>query len=192
MPARAPFGPSFPALLAGLPFSWPTVTYCRPVLFPLILGLLVFLAAGPARADESVIKFPGRHPSYVFEAEPHVLLAPFDEALPGIGFRGTFTIVENGFVKTINNSVGIGVGADFTRDHMWVPVVMQWNFWLTRNWSVFGEPGVAIRFRNVPRGRGVPEWIGFYAGGRYHFSDTVALTMRIGRPTVSVGVSFLL
>jgi hypothetical protein len=31
-----------------------------------------------------------------------------------------------------------------------------------------------------------------YAGGRYHFSDSVALTLRIGYPTLSVGVSFFM
>lgn len=31
-----------------------------------------------------------------------------------------------------------------------------------------------------------------YAGGRYHFTDDIALTMRIGYPTFSLGVSFLL
>jgi hypothetical protein len=154
------------------------------------VGFLCF--SGGARADRSVIKFPGLHPDYDFEAEPHLLVAPFHEGLPGAGFRGTFPVVHNGFVKTINNSVGVGVGADFTQDHLWIPVVMQWNFWLTQNWSVFGEPGVVFRFRDAAKGKGVPDWIGFYAGGRYHFSDSVALTLRIGRPTLSVGVSFLL
>ena len=31
----------------------------------------------------------------------------------------------------------------------------------------------------------------FSAGGRYHFTDSLALTMRIGYPTFSLGVSFL-
>jgi hypothetical protein len=69
-----------------------------------------------------------------------------------------------------------------------IPVVMQWNFWLSRNWSVFGEPGGALRLRN---GRVDPEPV-FYAGGRLHFTDTIALTLRVGHPSASVGVSFLL
>ena len=33
----------------------------------------------------------------------------------------------------------------------------------------------------------------FYVGGRFHFSDSVALTMRIGHPIdFSLGVSFFL
>lgn len=31
-----------------------------------------------------------------------------------------------------------------------------------------------------------------YADGRFHFTDRITLTMRIGHPTASVGVSFLL
>jgi hypothetical protein len=31
-----------------------------------------------------------------------------------------------------------------------------------------------------------------YAGGRFHFTEHITLTMRVGHPTASVGVSFLL
>ncbi len=142
-----------------------------------------------------VIKFPGQHPNYVFEAEPHGLLAPFHQFLPGVGFRGTVEIVDNGFVSSINNSVGIGFGLDWVDHGAWVPVVMQWNFWLSRNWSVFGEPGISIRvgegIDGHAKNRGV-EWLALWVGGRFHFTDRITLTMRIGRPTLAVGVSFLL
>jgi len=157
----------------------------------LLLGCLV--AARPASADQSVIKFPGMHPRYVFEAEPHLLVAPFHDFLPGIGFRGTVEIVDNGFIPSINNTVGIGFGADFAYKGVWIPIVMQWNFWLTRNWSVFGEPGVAIRAgQGLGRHDDGAGWFAIWAGGRYHFSDRVSLTMRVGRPTISLGVSFML
>ncbi len=176
----------------------------------LILGVsvgaaLVVLAA-PARADRSIIKHPGRHPPYHFEIEPHALLGfggplggPFERghAELGAGARATITIVKNGFVRSINNSVGIGFGADFyfdrdfKNDVIHVPVAMQWNFWLTRRWSVFGEPGVGFHVR--PRG-GRGDLLGpiLMAGGRFHFTRRVALTMRIGYPSVSVGLSLLL
>jgi hypothetical protein len=66
---------------------------------------------------------------------------------------------------------------------------MQWNFWLSTHWSVFGEPGLAFGSDN---GRGTFLWPAFYAGGRYHFTDRIALTMRLGYPDFSLGVSFLL
>jgi len=157
------------------------------------LGALAALsAARPAAADQMVIKFPGEHPRYIFEAEPHGLLSWY--GVPGLGFRGTINIVNNGFISSINNSVGIGFGGDWVDKGVWIPVVMQWNFWLSRNWSVFGEPGVSIRV-----GRGLEgdhnDHLGIlalWAGGRFHFNDRIALTLRVGRPTLSVGVSFLL
>ena len=157
-------------------------------------AVAIVLATGPALADVSIIKSPGAHADYLFEAEPHALVAPFDGFHPGVGFRGTFSIVHNGFISSINNSVGIGIGADWSKDHFRIPVVMQWNFWLSRNWSVFGEPGTALRFQS---GEGVKnefhiEPLQMFVGGRFHFSDTFALTMRMGYPTFSIGTSFLL
>jgi hypothetical protein len=152
-----------------------------------VLAAASFASAG-ARADQSVIKRPGVHPDYLFEAEPHAIVAPFDKFAPGVGFRGTIELVDNGFVRTINNTVGIGFGVDWTEKHVTVPVVMQWDFWLSRNWSVFGEPGGLLRFKD----KKVDPAPAFYAGGRLHFSDAVSLTLRVGHPVASVGVSFLL
>jgi hypothetical protein len=154
---------------------------------------LPVLCAEAAWADEhAIIKRPGDHPRYVFEAEPHVVFGwgdPFfPGGLPGAGFRGTFHIA-NGFVKTINDSIGIGVGVDVvTNGHVVVPVVMQWNFWLSTHWSVFGEPGLAIG----GGGSSTAVWPAFFLGGRFHFTDRVALTLRLGYPDFAVGVSFLL
>jgi hypothetical protein len=147
----------------------------------------LLFAAPLTLADTSTIKLPGAHPDYVFEAEPHALLAPFDDFRPGVGFRGTIELVDNGFVSSINNTVGIGFGADWAKDHFRVPVVMQWNFWLSRNWSVFGEPGALLDF-----GKKTQPHPAIYVGGRFHFTDRITLTMRVGHPTASVGVSFLL
>lgn len=136
----------------------------------------------------------------------------------GVGFRGTVPIVRNGFIPKLNNSIGIGFGLDFARygagdyctdggdlttcddrhrsngfNELYFPVVLQWNFFLSRNWSVFGEPGVAVTYH---------AWEGaqnfdfnpfvFFVGGRYHFTDKITLTMRVGYPAFSVGCSFLL
>jgi hypothetical protein len=90
-----------------------------------------------------------------------------------------------------------------------LPVTLQWNFYVAQRWSVFGEPGLyiyhglfgepscpatagpnppATACQNVPAQWGVLP--AFYAGARYHFSDKVSLTMRVGFPTASIGVSF--
>lgn len=153
--------------------------------------------APSAMADESIIKNPGDHPSYRVELEPHGLLGfggPFDRGLAdfGAGLRATVIIVDNGFVKPINNSVGIGFGGDvfFRHGTVFLPVVMQWNFWLSTHWSVFGEPGLGVA-PNAWRDAAIVTPV-FYVGGRYHFNERIALTLRAGYPSLSVGVSFLL
>jgi hypothetical protein len=158
-----------------------------------IAAAVVAFAPSVANADEhSIIKSPGDHPAYIFEAEPHLLVGfagPFDSGGNfGVGFRGAVHIT-NGFVPSINDSVAIGFGLDIATDgHVLVPIVMQWNFWLSTHWSVFGEPGLAFGSGD----RSTIVWPVFYAGGRFHFTDRVALTMRLGYPDFSLGVSFLL
>ena len=156
----------------------------------------VFLVASSSGA-ESLIKQPGRHPDYSFEAEPHIMFGfdpPGGRAGKGFGpgFRGTIELVDNGFIRTINNTVGLGFGADCIcfdsgKRAIWVPIVMQWNFWLTDSWSVFGEPGGGFYLGNATGARPA-----LYAGGRFHFSNTLALTLRVGYPAISAGVSFVL
>lgn len=166
-----------------------------PLLLLPTAAALFFVA--PEALAVNTIKQPGLHPAYSFEAEPHLLLgfdAPVangDTSGLGLGFRGTVEIVDNGFVKSINNTVGIGFGFDWLspadRNVFWVPVVMQWNFWLSDSWSVFGEPGLGLYLGHAS---GVSPT--FYAGGRYHFNDSIALTMRVGYPNFAIGASFFL
>jgi hypothetical protein len=191
---------------------------------PAFLAIASF--AQSAAADTLVIKRPGAHPHYSFEAEPHLLLGFVDApghahgSGYGAGFRGTLELLDNGFIPSINNTVGLGFGLDFVHyghgkercvrrgtadecvafddefsvDNVWIPIVMQWNFWLSRNWSVFGEPGAAIRFQAVKDQDSELhlEPLQMFVGGRFHFTDAVTLTMRIGYPTFAIGVSFLL
>lgn len=192
------------------------------------MGLASFLAVAAASSDaraQSLIKTPGDHPSYSVELEPHGVLGwahLYASNGFGLGGRATIPIVDNGFVPSINNSVGISFGLDWVRysgcyyrnfrgargdigcgaSFLLIPVAMQWNFWLTPKWSVFGEPGLYIYhgifddYCSGIAGCGYPTRTSvepaFYAGGRFHFNDKVSLTMRIGWPTASVGVSFFL
>lgn len=168
--------------------------------FTAFVAATALLTVAAEAGAVNTIKQPGLHPNYVFEAEPHLVVGfdvPGGKGKDGLssgfgpGFRGTIELVDNGFVKTINNTVGIGFGADWLspgdKNVFWVPVVMQWNFWLTDKWSVFGEPGGGLYFGKASGARPA-----FYAGGRYHFSDSVSLTLRAGYPNVAVGVSFFM
>jgi hypothetical protein len=184
-----------------------------------------------AEAEDLVIKRPGSHADYSAEVEPHADFAFFLPAAGSSGFGGglrmTFPVMHDGFIPKINDSVGIGFGVDWIHydgcyypyyygysycsnlDSFWFPVVMQWNFYLSTHFSVFGEPGLAIDFANYgtyygcydPRGVPAPCANGpsrfgvdpvIFVGGRYHFSDQVALTLRLGWPYASLGVSFML
>jgi hypothetical protein len=194
----------------------------------LSVGVLLTSAAD-ARGDDT-IKRPGDHPHYPVEIEAHGLWGwthydyePDDGF--GLGARFSIPIVQNGFVPSINNSVAIGLGLDWLHysgtgcyygprgatqcydvgdsNFLFFPVVMQWNFFVARHWSVFGEPGFVIYHGffdycagapvgyvcNNPTSTGVD--FAFYAGGRYHINDNIALVMRIGYPTFSFGVSFM-
>jgi hypothetical protein len=142
-----------------------------------------------ARAD---IKSDTAHPNYFFEAEPHLAIAPFNENEVGVGagFAGTFNVANEGFIKRLNDSVGVGFGADWTGNNNWnLSAAMQWNFWLSDKWSVFGAPGVGLHLHN---GGDVDFRPAFGAGGRFHFTPNFALTMRVGYPVSAVGLSFFL
>ncbi len=192
---------------------------------------MALLASSPETPAQTTIQAPGERPPYHVELEPHLALGPSDPPGPGTGwgygagFRATFEIVPRGFIGSINDSVAIGVGADFghydgngdvvpgtckrfvpgpagtsvcvevsqtsdgASNYWFLPVVLQWNFWLTRQWSVFAEPGLSPYWSDA-RGLGVTPAL--WAGGRYRFSKSATLTMRIGYPTIDFGVSFFL
>jgi hypothetical protein len=191
------------------------------------LFVLLGLVAAPvarARAADDTIRRPGDHPLYSVELEPHLPIGwgglggryGGDAAL-GLGARFSIPVVHNGFVPTINNSIAVTFGIDWVHyfgcyntgancsaDYITLPVALQWNFYVSQHWSVFGEPGFAIyhgffstcqnfdgTFCSHPSGFSETGIVpALFLGGRYHFTDRVSLTMRIGYPTLSVGVSF--
>lgn len=197
--------------------------------FTAVCGVVCALCFANGAHAQSIIKRPGEHAHYSFEAEPHLSVGLIDPPGYGagtgwgFGFRGTVTVLHNGFIPQLNNSIGIGFGADYARydgwqgprgsceqfvqgpsgvpvcvrvssypDHVsyfYFPVVVQWSFWLHRQWSVFGEPGVALHLED---GHLDFDPFVFYAGGRFHITDRVTLTLRVGYPTFSFGASFLL
>jgi hypothetical protein len=91
-----------------------------------------------------------------------------------------------GGTRVCTEVTGVRGGAS---SYLFFPVVLQWSFFLTRRWSVFGEPGISLYWFDD---RTVGVTPALFLGGRYHFSDRVTLTMRVGYPTVSVGLSLLL
>lgn len=204
------------------------------VLFKVASGALALSAlgvCGNAHA-QAIVRQPGNHPHYDVEIEPHLALQWADrhgaDSGAGPGVRFNIPFLHNGPIKTINNNMAITFGLDITFGgggyscypydrrvagydcsvtEFWLPVALQWNFFLTKVISVFGEPGFAIAHRrwSYPwycEGNGRPlcnehfndttiEPV-FWAGGRFMFSDKVGATIRLGFPMVSAGINFLL
>lgn len=161
-----------------------------------------------------IIRNPSDHPDYRVELEPHGLLVPWGNAYGygrvrgygfagGVGFRASIELVDN-VIPRINNTIGITFGIDFTNcpycfpDEfaIWTPIGAQWNFFLTRKWSVFADLGIAPHTNGFFVGdRGYDAVFFqpmFEVGGRYHFRDKITLTMRLGVPFITVGVSFMI
>jgi hypothetical protein len=174
-------------------------------------AVLVVSSVASAR-EESIINQPDQHPDYNAELEVHGLIAygggPFaigrDDVFGlGPGVHGNIRILKNGFIPKLNNNVAIGIGAELvfnaigvagTEVRLVTPIVLQWNFWMTTHWSVFGEPGFAIEFPMSTPGGAEPIYVTptLSVGGRYNFNDKVALVLRVGYPITSIGVSFFL
>ena len=73
-------------------------------------------------------------------------------------------------------------------NYLFIPVVMQWNFWLTEKFSAFGEPGLSL---DHVGNQGFSLTPALYVGGRVRLTDAITLTARVGYPTLSIGASFL-
>lgn len=195
-------------------------------------GAVTLLGVCSEARAQSVVRQPGNHPDYAFEIEPHLAFQWMNrhgvDSGFGPGARFNIPFMHNGPIKSINNNMGIsfgldvtfggggygcypndrrGIGYDCSVTEIWLPVAMQWNFFLTKVISVFGEPGFAIAHRrwSYPwfcNGGNGPvcdtsyndttlEPI-FSGGGRFMFSDKVGATVRLGFPMVTLGVNILL
>src|SRR5689334_7235582 len=125
------------------------------------LGLLLSRSATAMGS----IKSPGDHAHYAFEAEPHLALSY--KAGYGPGFRGTIALLDRAFIPSINDSIGVGFGAEFlfyskhcegpplarvceSVGDVMIPIVLQWNFWIGPWFSAFGEPGLALYVHRGP------------------------------------------
>jgi len=197
------------------------------------LGVAMLFAPDAA----AQIKEPGAHPHYAVELEPHLTVAwdrgPHDFADDGIGagLRASIPFFHNGPITTINNSLAITFGIDwvhfgydharacrdfpepFCDDHdysanaFWLPVAVQWNFFVHRRISVFGEVGLALVHERWSWARPCPGAPGslcdytdsdtdfaepiFYPGARFMLSDNFAFTLRLGYPHLTLGASLL-
>lgn len=172
-------------------------------------------SAAPAAAQ---LNRSGHHSPYQFELEPHLVWqwnadeAAIDDGI-GLGFRASIPVLREGPLPSIDNNLAVSFGfawahfpecrverGECSENDFWVPVVAQWNFFLTPSFSLFPEFGLG--FRNAVfdggalcDGRGCRHsslevhpvmWF----GARVHLSEMFALVMRLGTPWLQFGVSF--
>ncbi len=128
------------------------------------------------------------------------------------GVRFGIPILNNGFVPSINNAVYINFGID-TYYVRWgdpncgpgrhcygfglgFPVALHWEFYFNEHWSAFAEIGA--QFFLDPwffNGHGFDVHDGGYwflaaVGGSFHVTDWFLLTVRVGTPYASFGLTF--
>ena len=169
--------------------------------FAIAAAAAMWLSASQVFASELISDEPNHHLNQT-ETEIHAVLGFGDL---GAGFRVGIPIVKQGFISTINNNVAIDFGADilnwpapdFGVTGVVVPAMLQWNFYLTRDWSVFGEAGVAFQDWFSQRASGDNQtffiWPGMSLGARYYLNPGKYpdLILRIGYPSgLSVGIGF--
>ena len=169
------------------------------------LTIFAFLAAAGYSEDASAsyirTPFEGERP---YQLDAHVGFATYNFGL-ATGLRFGIPILDNGFIKSINNAVYINFGADFLfvkyfdeySPAMDIPAALHWEFYFTEKWSAYAEFGLNIYIHpSVFRGYGWYSsggyWITGSVGGRFQINDKVALTMHVGSPYCSFGVMFSL
>jgi hypothetical protein len=185
-------------------------TEMRKLLAP--LGVIAGLAVSSPAVADGTIRSPGDHPDYHVDIEPHGILGSGFYGYGFVGFGGgirfSIPLCKNCFIPKINNNVAISFGADAAfyplRDFgpspwfLFLPVALQWNFFVAKKWSIAAEPGftpwVDVSGDTCGGTRNCWSlWPSLAFVGRYHFTERVALTMRVGFPEFfNVGVSFWL
>lgn len=176
------------------------------------------------------IRSPRSHVHYGVELEPHLVVQWADEPYwddtgIGVGLRASIPVLPDGPITTINNSLAIGFGLDWAHfdgcgqyndlcdaNDFWIPIVLQWNFFLTRSISLFAEFGLALQYSTLDWAGPIPgncaringmdicrdsvddldvELV-LWLGARFGLSENIALTLRLGTPSLLFGVSFFL
>lgn len=168
----------------------------------LVLGALLAVTATPAFADEAHI---GSDHNQIDGVRMEVHASVGNYGVFGVGLRGDIPILANGIIEGVNDELAISVGAEvffvdvYQHEYAGGPYVMplamlQWNFYLGDDWSVFPEAGVAMYVgdgRYLPRGRGFYAGVGTGIGARYHFSPRNSLVLRAGWPAgLQAGLTF--
>jgi hypothetical protein len=153
---------------------------------------------------------------YSLEIEPHFTFGP-DNVYGTAGFGGGLRLgipLIVGRLGYVPDNLAISFGGDILHyqncffgtecgaNYLMFPVAAQWNVFVARRVSVFAEGGAFLFkgwFDGCAPGDGpgcsAPADFGvlptFALGARIHVGHAVALTVRLGYPTTTLGLSFL-
>jgi hypothetical protein len=172
--------------------------------------------ASTARADGEVTMERLREPTlYAMELEPHLTFGAENVyGTTGFGAGGRIGIpFAVGHLGRAPQNLAVSFGGDVVHydncyygpycgaNYLMVPVALQWNVGVARPLSVFVEGGAFLYkgwFDPCAQGDlgcSAPSDFGLLPtvalGGRVHLGGDVALTLRLGYPTTTFGVSFL-
>lgn len=190
----------------------------------LALSLLSFISGGaPRTAKADVVvrvgtgsRFDEDRAEYPIEIEPHFTFGPdnvYGAAGYGAGLRLGVPVLA-GHLGPVSDNLAISFGADILHyencyyatdcgaNYIMVPVAAQFNIFVFRSFSFFGEGG-AFLYKgwfdacspDDAGGCSAPSDFGILPtlaiGGRLHLGAFTAITLRLGYPTTTLGLSFL-
>jgi hypothetical protein len=184
-----------------------------------LLATLAFCALGVSAtrlaqaADAPAGAADGPH--YNLELEPHLAFGwdnIYGSSGVGAGLRVGLPVVRD-LLPSVPDNLALTFGGDFLHyegcyfrdrcgaNYLMFPATAQWNLFPTPRISIFGEGGVFIYKGFISNdcgpGPGCSQPSGFgirptlALGGRIFIAEHVALTARIGYPTITLGASFM-
>lgn len=184
----------------------------------LLGSLFVAVLAVPATAGaQGEVTMEGlREPTaYPFEIQLHLSFGA-DNVYGASGFGAGLRVgipLAVGHIGRLPQNLALSVGGDIlhydscyygdycSANYLAVPAALQWNVGIARPVSLFLEGGVFVYkgwFDHCGPGDAncdAPSDFGLLPtvaiGGRVHLGENVALTLRVGYPTTTLGVSFL-
>jgi hypothetical protein len=179
------------------------------------LGLAALAAPCVASAQEATMVTLNEPTRYPIEVEPHFTFGA-EDIYGNTGFGAGLRLgvpVAMGHLGRLPQNLAVSFGGDIVHydecyyggycsaNYLMVPGALQWNVGIARPVSVFLEGGAFLYkgwFDHCAPGDvgcSAPSDFGLLPtvalGGRVHIGENAALTLRLGYPTSTLGVSFL-
>jgi hypothetical protein len=140
--------------------------------------------------DEEPVRLPSKWEFGAHVVGETTLAADSTNRGAGAGARVAFQFLPSGLLGT-TDSFAVITGFDYigtsTEPHSWVPLQVQWNFWLLPRFSAMLEAGAALTFGAETRASPA-----FNVGLRYRVYKKLYVTGKVGIPSATLGVSLLL